>query len=114
MYILIIRSNVQFVNIQLSDCNQILQAIKKIDKPKNIKEAKEQLGPCEEKLKLIVLSIINKYLSNYKNITEARTNMQKKFQGREKVLSDMRDKINNKVENVNIQEFVKLLEKVKS
>ena len=72
------------------------------------------MGPCEDRLKPIVLSIINKYLSNYKNITEACTKMQKKFKGREKVLSDMLGKIKNKVENVNVKEFVDLLNKEES
>ena len=99
---------------ELSDYNKFSQAIKKFDKPKNIKEEKKSLGPCEDRLKPIVLSIINKYLSNYKNITEACTKMQKKFKGREKVLSDMLGKIKNKVENVNVKEFVDLLNKEES
>ena len=72
-------------------------------------EDKLLLEPCEERLKSIVFFIINKYLNYYKNGTQVDIKIQEKLKGKEQKLLDMQKGINDKVENVNVKEFVDLL-----
>ena len=67
------------------------------------------LRQYEDRLKSIVFLIINKYLSNYQSDPKRPTKMQEKLKGKEQKLLAMQKGIKNKVENVNIEEFVKLL-----
>ena len=104
----LIENDENFSN-ELKAYNEFAKDIQNLDKNK------DKLKSCENSLKSIVLSIINKYLSNdYKNETQEPTKIQAILKGKEQKLLDMKKKINGNVANVNIEEFIKLLDKKES